>query len=126
MKQKIGTRFSGEDRPVSDRSVVFCALYNLIYEKLETEPHKGIVVAKGKPFQRKVPWDQVMLMAHAVEDFFIFRDQRTGGRECLLCEHWSSVSKASPHMGRCNRTGVELVHAYSSCKKFSLREEQHE
>ena len=122
MKQKIGTMLP-PDAPVSDLNVVFCALYNLLYEKIETEPNKGIVVSKGNPNQRKATWKEVMLMAHAMEDFFIFRKQRTGCRECQLCEHWTSVSQASPHMGKCKKTGVELVHAFSSCKKFSPLED---
>ena len=122
MKQKIGTMLP-PDAPVSDLNVVFCALYNLLYEKIETEPNKGIVVSKGNPNQRKATWKEVMLMAHAMEDFFIFRKQRTGCRECQLCEHWISVSQTAPHMGKCKKTGAELVHAFSSCKKFSPLED---
>lgn len=122
MKQKIGTMLP-PDAPVSDLNVVFCALYNLLYEKIETEPNKGIVVSKGNPNQRKATWKEIMIMAHALEDFFTFRKQRTGCRECQLCEYWTSVSQASPHMGKCKKTGVELVHAFSSCKKFSPLED---
>ena len=122
MKQKIDTMLP-PDAPVSDLNVVFCALYNLLYEKIEAEPNKGIVVSKGNPNQRKVTWKEVMLMAHTMEDFFIFRKQRTGCRECQLCKHWVSVSQSSPHMGKCKKTGVELVHAFSSCKKFSPLED---
>ena len=122
MKQKIGTMLP-PDAPVSDLNVVFCALYNLLYEKIETEPNKGIVVSKGNPNQRKATWKEVMLIAHAMEDFFIFRKQRTGCKECHLCEHWISVSQVSPHMGKCKKTGVESVHAFSSCKKFSPLED---
>ena len=123
MKQKIRSMLSPEES-VSDLNLVFCALYNLLYEKIETEPNKGIVVCKGKPNQRRVTWPEVMKMAHAVEDFFIFRKQRTGGRECQLCEHWASVSQASPHMGRCKKTGVELVHAFSSCRRFYAKSKE--
>lgn len=117
MKQKIGTMLPPSE-PVSDLHVVFCALYNLLYEKIETEPNKGIVVSKGNPNQRRVNWREVMTMAHAMEDFFIFRKQRTGCRECQMCENWESISQASPHMGRCNKRKQEPVHAFSSCKKF--------
>lgn len=123
MKQKIHSMLSPEES-VSDLNLVFCALYNLLYEKIETEPNKGIVVCKGKPNQRRATWPEVMKMAHAVEDFFIFRKQRTGGRECQLCEHWASVSQASPHMGRCKKTGVELVHAFSSCRRFYAKSKE--
>ena len=119
MKQKIGTMLPPTE-PVSDLHVVFCALYNLLYEKIEAEPNKGIVVSKGNPNQRKVTWKEVMLIAHALEDFFIFRKQRTGFKECQMCEYWESVSQASPHMGRCNKKKQEPVHAFSSCKKFKL------
>lgn len=117
MKQKIGTMLP-PDEPVSDLGVVFCALYNLLYEKLEEEPHRGIVVSKGNPNQRKATWKEVMVMAHALEDFFVFRKSRTGCRECQRCKHWESISQASPHMGRCNKKGQDPVHAFSSCKKF--------
>ena len=122
MKQKIGTMLP-PDAQVSDLNVVFCALYNLLYEKIEAEPNKGIVVSKGNHNQRKATWKEVMLIAHAMEDFFTFRKQRTGCRECQMCEHWTSVSQASPHMGKCKKTGVEPVHAFSSCKKFSPLED---
>lgn len=123
MKQKIGTMLP-PDEPVSDLNVVFCALYNLLYEKIETEPNKGIVVSKGNPNQRKATWREVMIMAHAMEDFFTFRKTRTGCRECNVCEHWESISQASPHMGRCNKNKQEPVHAFSSCKKFKLTLEE--
>lgn len=123
MKQKIGTLLPPNE-PVSDLNVVFCALYNLLYEKIETEPNKGIVVSKGSPNQRKVTWREVIIMAHAMEDFFTFRRSRTGFRECQLCEYWESISQASPHMGRCNKRKQEPVHAFSSCKKFKLTLEE--
>lgn len=121
MKQKIGTMLSPNE-PISDRSVVFCALYNLLYERIETEPNKGIIVSKGNPNQRKVSWKEIMVMAHAMEDFFLFRESRTGHKECQLCSHWESISKTSPHMGRCNKRGQWPVHALSSCKKFNPKE----
>ena len=123
MKQKIGT-MKPPNEPVSDTDMIFLALYNLLYEKIEAEPNKGIVYSKGNPNQRKVTWKELMIMAHAVEDFFIFRRQRTGCRECQLCQYWASVSKASPHMGRCNNKGVEPVHALSSCRKFTQKVEE--
>lgn len=122
MKQKIGTMLSPRE-PVSDLHVVFVALYNLLHEKIETEPNKGIVVSKGNPNQRKATWKEIMLLAHAMEDFFIFRQQRTGYKECQLCKYWAPVSQASPHMGRCNKKGVEPVHAFSSCRKFAQKTE---
>lgn len=122
MKQKIGTMKSVNE-PVSDLDMVFLALYNLLYEKIEKEPNKGIVFSKGNPNQRKATWKELIVMAHALEDFFIFRKQRTGCQACQLCEHWTSVSQASPHMGRCNKKGVEPVHAFSSCRKFNAKVE---
>lgn len=111
------------DKPVSDLDVVFVALYNLLAEKLETEPNKGIVVSKGNPNQRKASWKEIMIMAHAMEDFFTFRKQRTGCRECQRCKRWKSISKASPHWGECSKRKVEPVHAFSSCKNFVPLEE---
>ena len=122
MKQKIGT-MKPTNEPVSDMDMVFLALYNLLYEKIEAEPNKGIVFSKGNPNQRKATWKELIVMAHALEDFFIFRKQRTGCHECQLCKHWASVSQASPHMGRCNKKGVEPVHAFSSCRKFNAKVE---
>lgn len=124
MKQKIGTML-GPEEPISDLDVVFMALYNLLYEKIETEPNKGIIISKGNPNQRKVLWKDVMRMAHALEDFFIFRKQRTGCQVCQLCKSWESISQASPHMGCCNKRKQEPVHAFSSCKKFTPALEEH-
>lgn len=122
MKQKIGTMLSPTE-PVSDLTVVFVAMYNLLYEKIETEPNKGIVISKGNPNQRKVPWKDVMRMAHALEDFFVFRKQRTGGHICQLCKSWESISQASPHMGKCNKQRGVTVHAFSSCRKYNPKQE---
>lgn len=118
MKQRIGTMLP-PDEAVSDLNVVFCALYNLLAEKLEEEPKKGIVVSKGRPNQRKVTWGEVMIMAHALEDFFTFRKMRTGCRECQRCKSWKPISQASPHMGHCSKHKKEPVHAFSSCRKFN-------
>lgn len=121
MKQKIGT-MKPANEPVSDMDMVFLALYNLLHEKIEREPNKGIVFSKGNPNQRKATWKELMLMAHALEDFFVFRKQRTGCKECQLCQHWQSISKTSPHMGKCLKNKQEPVHAFSSCKRFILKE----
>lgn len=122
MKQKIGT-MKPPTEPVSDMDMVFLALYNLLYEKIESEPNKGIVFSKGNPNQRKATWKEIIIMAHALEDFFTFRKQRTGCKECQLCKYWTSVSQASPHMGHCKKKGVEPVHAFSSCRKFAQKVE---
>lgn len=122
MKQKIRTMLPPTE-PVSDLDVVFAALYNLLYEKIESEPNKGIVISKGNPNQRKVPWKDVMRMAHVLEDFFIFRKQRTGCRICQLCQSWEPISQASPHMGKCNKQKAVPVHAFSSCRKYIPKQE---
>ena len=104
--------------PVTDLDVAFVAFYNLLYEKIETEPNKGIVVSKGNPNQRKANWREVMEIAHMLEDFFILRKQRTGNKTCEECRHWKSVSVASPHMGQCNKYKHKgYVHKFNSCKK---------
>ena len=122
MKQKIGT-MKPSDEPVSDMDLVFLALYNLLCEKIETEPHKGIVHSKGKPNQRKATWGELIVMAHALEDFFSFRKSRTGCQVCQLCKSWESISQASPHMGKCKKRGVAPVHAFSSCRKYTPKGE---
>lgn len=122
LKQKIGTMKSPDD-PVTDLDVVFLALYNLLYEKIEKEPNKGIVVSKGNPNQRKATWKEVMRIAHALEDFFVLRGVRTGGKECCLCKYWESVSTESPHLGRCKRYKQGSLHAFNSCKRFKRRPE---
>lgn len=116
MKQRIKSmKPSGE--PVTDRDLVFTAIYNALYEKHLQEPEKGIVVAKGTPQQRRATWSELLKLAHVLEDFFIFRDMRTGCKSCDTCIHWKSISKESPHMGECNRRGIRPVHAWSCCKK---------
>lgn len=125
MKQRV-TDLIPEDRPVSDLDALFLAVYNLIYEKIQLEPNKGIVVSKGKPNQRKVPWTTVMKTAHELEDYFRLREQNTNGRICEECSSWSSQSKASPYLGLCSRKGDSYVHGLSSCKKFCQRENNNE
>lgn len=122
MKQKIGNMQS-PDQPITDIDVVFTAMYNLIYEKLEQEPDKGIVVCKGQPNQRKVKWKEVMSIAHMLEDFFAMREQRTGCKICEECAYWKSISVASPHIGECTKYGKRYLHKFNSCKKgFKLKE----
>lgn len=116
MKQKIGTMKS-PDEPITDLDVVFVAVYNLLYEKIEQEPNKGIVVSKGNPNQRKVTWKKVMQIAHMLEDFFILREQRTGSNTCDCCDHWKCVSEASPHIGVCTKYNKDHIHKFNSCKK---------
>lgn len=116
MKQKIGTMKPPEE-PVSDLDALFVAVYNLLYEKLETEPNKGIVVSKGNPNQRKVRWGDLMETAHMLEDFFAMRKQKYGQQECQLCSHWKSVSERSPHIGMCDLKN-KSSHAFSTCRRF--------
>lgn len=120
MKQKIGSMKSPTE-PVTDLDVFFLAVYNLIYEKIETEPKKGIIVNKGEETQQKAKWDEIMAIAHVVEDFFIFREMRVGGDTCSDCKYWRSLSKDSPHMGRCIKNKTEPVHMLNTCKRFDRR-----
>lgn len=123
MKQKIGTMKS-PDEPITDLEVLFVAVYNLIYEKIEQEPNKGIVVSKGNPNQRKVTWKKVMQIAHMLEDFFIMREQRTECKTCEECDYWKSVSDASPHIGVCTKYNKNYMHKFNSCKKgFTPKED---
>lgn len=123
MKQKIGT-VKGKEEPITDLDVVFLALYNLLYEKIESEPKKGIVVSKGNPNQRKATWGEVMKIAHMLEDFFALRLLRTGCRTCGECRYWEATSVTSPHIGECKKHGKTQLHKFSSCKKgFKPREE---
>lgn len=125
MKQKIGTLLPSNEE-VSDINVFFVAVYNLIYERIEKEPGKGIVVSKGNPNQRKATWEEVMHIAHMMEDFFMCRKLKHGGRECMLCKNWNSTSKSSPHLGACDKKKGCIVHALSSCKRFEARRVAHE
>lgn len=120
MKQKIGSMKSPTE-PVTDLDVFFLAAYNLIYEKIESEPNKGIVINKGEETQRKAKWTEVMAIAHMVEDFFTFRDMRVGSGSCEKCKFWRPLSKDSPHMGRCVKNNVSPVHMLNTCKKFDRR-----
>lgn len=106
-----------QDRPVSDIEITFLAIRNVLFEKSLNEPNKGVVAAKGTPRQRKMTWGELLKMVNVMEDFFIFRSQRTGYDSCETCKHWKSISKESPHMGECNKRGLRLVHAWSCCKK---------
>ena len=116
MKQHIGTMLP-IDQPVTDLTMVFNAVYNVLYEKLQLEPTKGIVVSKGNPNQRKATWGEILDMAHMLEDFFIFRQQRTGCKTCELCKYWESISTASPHIGKCTKYNKDYIHKFNSCKK---------
>lgn len=120
MKQKIGTMKSPNE-PITDLDVAFVAFYNLVYEKLETEPKRGLIISKGNPNQRKAYWSEVMEIAHMLEDFFILRKQRTGRNTCELCKHWESVSEASPHIGKCKNRNIHHIHKFNSCKRFQGR-----
>lgn len=115
MKQKINT-MKPPTEPITDLDIAFVAIYNLIYEKMEQEPNKGIVVSKGNPNQRKAKWSEVMEITHALEDFFILRKHRTGNKTCSECRYWESISKASTHIGRCNKYNRSYLHEFSSCK----------
>lgn len=117
MKQKIGIVKQAED-PISDLDVVFCAVYNLLYEKLEAEPNKGIVVSKGSPNQRKETWESVLLLAHMVEDYLRIHVQGDKGFQCDNCSHWRGISNQSPHIGECSLRKRKPVHKWYHCKKF--------
>ena len=124
MKQKIGT-VKGPTDKITDLDVAFVAFYNLLYEKIESEPKKGIVVSKGNPNQRKETWKNIMLIAHMIEDFFILRKQRTGNDCCEECEYWKPISVTSPHIGMCTRYNRDYIHKMSSCKNgFKSKGEQ--
>lgn len=116
MIDRVGT-MKGPEAPLSDMDVAFLAAYNLLLEKLEQEPKKGIVLSKGNPNQRKVSWKKVMQIMHSLEDYFTFWEQVTGSKRCSECQNWENVSEASPHLGRCNKYKKYPMHGMHSCKK---------
>ncbi len=122
MKQQIGT-MKGPDEDVDDLDLLFIAVYNLLYEKIQQEPKKGIVVSKGNPNQRKATWKEIMSIAHELEDYFTFRKVRTGCDTCEKCNNFQSVSEVSPYKGQCKARGLTLVHAWGSCQRYFERRE---
>lgn len=117
MRQKIRS-LQDTNTPITDRSVVFTAMYNLLYDRIDSEPNKGIVISKGNPNQRKEHWAEVLNLAHMLEDFFMIRELRVGKRTCSSCGNWTSISKESPWIGRCSLKGEGiLVHSLDTCKK---------
>lgn len=120
MKQHIDT-MKPVTEPITDLDVLFTAVYNLLYEKIQEEPKKGIIISKGNPNQRKVTWKKVMEIAHEAEDYFTFRQVRTGCDICEMCNNFQSVSEISPHRGQCEARGLTLVHGWGSCKTYFER-----
>lgn len=110
MKQKIGSVNNGE----SDLDALFVAVYNLLYEKMEAEPDKGIVIKKGG---RRCRWSELMDIAHCMEDYFTLRSEKCRGI-CGECVRWKSVSKDSPHLGECSLKPGKYSHKFGYCKKF--------
>lgn len=119
MNLKIGT-LKGPDEPITDLDVVFIALYNLVYEKIETGSSKGIIISEGNPNQRKVSWKKVMSISHMLEDYFMCRKLHGGGT-CGECCNWESISEVSPHLGYCKVKDKKHIHKLSSCKLFSKK-----
>lgn len=120
MKQQIGT-MKGPDEAIDDLDVLFIAVYNLLYEKIQQEPKKGIVISKGNPNQRKVRWKEILEIAHEAEDYFAFRRVRTGCDTCGKCNNFKPVSEVSPYKGQCKARGLTLVHAWGSCQRYFER-----
>lgn len=114
MKQHIGTMKTPAEA-IDDLDVLFVAVYNLIYEKMQEEPNKGIVVSKGNPNQRRATWDEVMRIAHQAEDYFTIRKMRTGCDTCENCSNFDLVNNYS-RLGNCKARNLILVHSWGSCK----------
>ena len=120
MKQQIGTMKAATE-PIDDLDVLFVSVYNLLYEKIQQEPKKGIVVSKGNPNQRRATWKEIMEIAHEAEDYFMFRKLRTGCDVCENCKNFQSVSEVSPHRGHCKARDLTLVHGWGSCQRHFER-----
>lgn len=120
MKQHI-TSMKPETEVVTDVDLLFLAVYNLLYDRMQQEPNKGIVFNKGKHNQAKATWSELMESAHMLEDFFIFRQMRNGSRRCELCRCWKPMSPASPHMGFCSKQKKPYIHKLHCCKSWEER-----
>lgn len=107
-----------KDETISDLDATFMILYSLLTEKLEQEPKKGIILSKGNPNQRKIPWVKAMRLSHTLEDYFTFRKQLIGSQVCENCRYWLSISEASPHMGCCMKRNKKPIHKWYTCKRF--------
>lgn len=110
-----------KDEELDDLDVFFVAVYNLIYEKLEQEPKRGIWLNKGLPTERKVRWKELMEIAHSMEDFFTFRKIRQGPGICKTCRDYQTESVQSPHMGTCIFHGTTPIHWLNRCKHYHRR-----
>lgn len=117
MKERIGS-LHPKDEALSDLDAVFMVVYNILAEKIEEDPKKGIILSKGNPNQRKLSWVKAMKLAHMLEDYFVFRRQLTGDSTCEYCKYLSSISEASPHMGCCMKRNKKPIHKWYTCKKF--------
>lgn len=117
MKERIGS-LSPDYETISDLSAIFRVIYNVLSEKVEEEPKRGIILSKGNLNQRKVTWREAIELAHMLEDYFSFRKQLIGNHVCENCRYWSSISKVSPHMGCCHKRKKEPIHRWYTCKKF--------
>lgn len=117
MKHQIHTMKEQTGEPVSDLGMVFLAMYNLLYEKMEQEPGKGIVACKGLPNERKVGWKKLMRLAHELEDYFMIKKLNGCGDVCQVCNNWGSVSRVSPHLGYC-QLKAKSKHAFDTCNSY--------
>lgn len=120
MIQKIGSRKESTGEPMSDLGMVFLAMYNLLYEKMEEEPGKGIIACKGLPNQRKVSWGKLMKLSHELEDYFLIKKLNGCTDVCQLCSCWKPTSEASPHLGYCSLKQKHR-HAFDMCKNYKAR-----
>lgn len=117
MRERIESLYP-KDETISDLNAVFRVVYNLLAEKIEEDPTKGMVLSRGNPNQRKISWTKAMRLAHMLEDYFMFRKKLIGDNRCENCIYWSSISEASPHMGCCQKRNKTPIHKWYICKKF--------
>lgn len=115
---RITTLNEDKGKQISDLEALMIIMDKLIGDKLEENPKAGLIIAKGKPNERKIRYHEAKTLLQGLEGYFGQKGSFSLG-VCATCTKFDTRSHGTAWFGTCQTSGA-LVHEWDGCLKHSV------
>lgn len=101
--------------PLNDLETLLLVCERLVRAKLDSNPKAGIILAKGKPNERRVRYSEAYELLVGLSDYFGIKGAFSLGT-CDSCTNFKR-SRSNPAFGKCKAKSGDSasVHQWDSC-----------
>lgn len=101
---------------ISELEVTLIALRKLIKRTLEVKPNSGMIIAKGKPNEARLKYQEMLVILDSLE-VKLSQEGCLSFGICKTCGRFNPKVSGRGCFGAC---GNKIVHEYDSCDKHTL------